>query len=71
MQINDTHPTLIIPELMRIFMDEYGLGWDEAWDIVTHSVAYTNHTVMSEALEKWPQDIVQHCCRACGRSCAR
>ena len=59
MQINDTHPTLIIPELMRIFMDEYGLGWDEAWDIVTHSVAYTNHTVMSEALEKWPQDIVQ------------
>ena len=54
MQINDTHPTLIIPELMRIFMDEYGLGWDEAWDIVTHSVAYTNHTVMSEALEKWP-----------------
>ena len=59
MQINDTPPTLIIPELMRIFMDEYGLGWDEAWDIVTHSVAYTNHTVMSEALEKWPQDIVQ------------
>ena len=59
MQINDTHPTLIIPELMRIFMDEYGLGWDEAWDIVTHSVAYTNHTVMSEALEMWPQDIVQ------------
>ena len=59
MQINDTHPTLIIPELMRIFMDEYGLGWDEAWDIVKNSVAYTNHTVMSEALEKWPQDIVQ------------
>ena len=58
-QINDTHPTLIIPELMRIFMDEYGLGWDEAWDIVKNTVAYTNHTVMSEALEKWPQDIVQ------------
>lgn len=58
-QINDTHPALVIPELMRIMMDEYGLGWDEAWDIVTHSVAYTNHTVMSEALEKWPQDIVQ------------
>ena len=58
-QINDTHPTLIIPELMRIFMDEYGLGWDEAWNIVKASVAYTNHTVMSEALEKWPQDLVQ------------
>ena len=58
-QINDTHPTLIIPELMRIFMDQYHLGWDEAWDIVKQSVAYTNHTVMSEALEKWPQDLVQ------------
>ena len=58
-QINDTHPTMIIPELMRIFMDEYGLGWDEAWDIVKNSVAYTNHTVMSEALEKWPQDLIQ------------
>ena len=59
MQINDTHPTLIIPELMRIFMDDYNLGWDEAWEIVQKSVAYTNHTVMSEALEKWPQDLVQ------------
>ena len=59
-QINDTHPTLIIPELMRLFMDEYGLGWDEAWEIVRNSVAYTNHTVMSEALEKWPQDLVQN-----------
>ena len=49
-QINDTHPTLIIPELMRLFMDEYGLGWDEAWEIVRNSVAYTNHTFMSEAL---------------------
>ena len=58
-QINDTHPTLIIPELMRIFMDELGLGWDEAMEIVSHSVAYTNHTVMSEALESWPQDIIQ------------
>ena len=58
-QINDTHPTLIIPELMRIFMDKYGMGWDEAWSIISESVAYTNHTVMTEALEKWPQDLVQ------------
>ncbi len=58
-QINDTHPTLVIPELMRIMMDEHGLGWDEAWSIVTKAVAYTNHTVMSEALEKWPQELIQ------------
>lgn len=58
-QINDTHPALIIPELMRLFMDEHGLGWDEAFDLVSRAVAYTNHTVMSEALERWPQDLVQ------------
>ncbi len=58
-QINDTHPTLMIPELMRLFMDEDGLGWDEAWDIVTACVNYTNHTVMSEALETWPQGLIQ------------
>ena len=55
--INDTHPTMAIPEMMRILMDEEGLGWDEAWHIVTNVFAYTNHTVMSEALEKWPLDM--------------
>ena len=58
-QINDTHPGLAIPELMRILMDEEGLGWDEAQSIVSRTVAYTNHTVMSEALEKWPEQMVR------------
>jgi len=57
-QINDTHATVIIPELMRIFMDDYNLGWDEAWEIIRECVAYTNHTIMSEALEKWPQELI-------------
>lgn len=59
-QINDTHPTLVIPELMRIFMDEHGMEWNDAWKIVTNAVAYTNHTVMWEALERWPQSIIQN-----------
>ncbi len=56
-QMNDTHPTLAVPELMRILLDEYALTWDEAWDVVTHCCAYTNHTIMAEALEKWPVDL--------------
>lgn len=58
-QLNDTHPVVAIPELMRILMDEYNLGWDESWKVVTHTFAYTNHTILAEALEKWPIEIFQ------------
>ena len=58
-QMNDTHPTVAVAELMRILMDDEGLSWDEAWDITTRCVAYTNHTIMAEALEKWPIEIFQ------------
>ncbi len=57
-QLNDTHPIMIIAELMRIMLDEYKYDWDKAWYIVTHTVAYTNHTIMQEALEKWPESMI-------------
>jgi len=59
LHINDTHPTLIIPELMRILMDEEGFEWDEAWKITTQTVSYTNHTILPEALEKWPVEMLK------------
>ena len=58
-QINDTHPALVVPELMRILIDDAGLNWEEAWHITTNSVAYTNHTVLAEALECWPQKLME------------
>ena len=58
-QMNDTHPSMVVPELMRILMDDYGLEWDDAWAVTTMSCAYTNHTIMQEALEKWPIDLMK------------
>ena len=55
--INDTHPTLAIPELMRILVDEEGLSWENAWRITQNTISYTNHTILAEALEKWPIDM--------------
>jgi starch phosphorylase len=59
-QLNDTHPSLSVAEMMRILMDQNKLGWDEAWDLTVRTLAYTNHTLLPEALEKWPVDLFEH-----------
>ena len=59
LQLNDTHPSLAIPEMMRIFMDVEGLSWEKSWDLTVRSCAYTNHTVLPEALERWPTRMLE------------
>ena len=68
LQLNDTHPTIGRSELMRLLMDEHGLGWTKSWDITTRVFSFTNHTVLPEALEKWPVELVENVLPATCRS---